>query len=242
MRRQALPTKAPFRLIFAAAIACHSAATYFSLLIDGKLNLSFYNASSLIFLVIAISSFFALYRRQAIESLIVILLPCTVLSIGLDHWAHSSTDKFIIGAGLISHVILSLLAYSIITVAALQAVALAIQDRQLRQHNFHGLFSYLPPLQTMESLLFDMIWLGFILLSAAIASGFYFLNDMFAQHLAHKTLLSIIAWLVFATLLTGHYRYGWRGQTAAKLTIAGFTALMLAYFGSKFVLELILSP
>jgi ABC-type uncharacterized transport system permease subunit len=85
-----------------------------------------------------------------------------------------------------------------------------------------------------------MIALGFLLLSVALGTGFMFLEDMFAQHLAHKTILSVAAWTVFGILLWGRFRFGWRGRTALRWTLAGFVVLMIAYFGSKFVLELIL--
>lgn len=98
----------------------------------------------------------------------------------------------------------------------------------------------IPPLQTMEKLLFDSIVAGFIGLTLALLSGFVFLQDLFAQHLAHKTVLSIIAWLVFATLLAGRFTLGWRGRTAIRWTLSGFISLMLAYFGSKLVYEFII--
>jgi len=91
----------------------------------------------------------------------------------------------------------------------------------------------------MEKLLFDFILAGFIGLTLALLSGFIFLEDLFSQHLVHKTALSIIAWLVFATLLIGRFTIGWRGRTAIRWTLSGFISLMLAYFGSKFVLEFI---
>ena len=78
------------------------------------------------------------------------------------------------------------------------------------------------------------------MLTVAIASGAVFVNDIFAQHLVHKTVLTIIAWLLFSLLLWGHYQLGWRSQTAVRLTLAGFIILMLAFFGSKLVLELVL--
>ena len=99
----------------------------------------------------------------------------------------------------------------------------------------------LPPLQTMESLMFQMVAIGFTLLTLALVTGFLFLEDIFAQHLVHKTVLSIIAWVVFGILLWGRWRFGWRGRVAIRWTIGGFIFLMLAYFGSKFVLELILN-
>jgi ABC-type uncharacterized transport system permease subunit len=117
---------------------------------------------------------------------------------------------------------------------------LAVQDNHLRQRQPGGFVRGLPPLQTMESLLFEMIAAGFVLLTFALLSGFAFLQNMFAQHLVHKTVLSTIAWLVFGGLLLGRYRYGWRGRTAITWTLSGFVLLILAYFGSKAVLQLVL--
>ena len=73
-----------------------------------------------------------------------------------------------------------------------------------------------------------------------MVSGIMYLKDMFAQHLAHKTILSIAAWLVFAILLVGRWRFGWRGRTAIRWTMSGFVTLLLAYLGSKWVLEILL--
>ena len=120
------------------------------------------------------------------------------------------------------------------------AVLVAVQDQHLRNRHPGGFIRALPPLQTMEVLLFEMIGLGFFLLSLALVSGLMFLENMFDQNLAHKTILSGIAWLVFGTLLWGRFRFGWRGRTAITWTLSGFVVLMLAYFGSKAVLELIL--
>ena len=117
---------------------------------------------------------------------------------------------------------------------------LAVQERRLRTRRLGGISRGLPPLVTMESLLFQMIGAGFGALTLSLLSGFFFLDNLFAQHLVHKTVLSIAAWLVFATLLWGRRRYGWRGRTAIRWTLSGFAVLVLAYFGSKLVLELVL--
>jgi ABC-type uncharacterized transport system permease subunit len=138
------------------------------------------------------------------------------------------------------HIFSSLIAFSLLNIAALQAIFLAIQDQQLRKHPPSKIILTLPPLQTMESLLFQMISAGVIFLTISLISGFLFIDDLFAQHLAHKTVLSMLAWLIFSFLLLGRIRYGWRGQTAIQWTLIGFTTLLLAYFGSKMVLELIL--
>jgi len=118
---------------------------------------------------------------------------------------------------------------------------LSVQNSFLHKHQPGGLIRLLPPLKTMETLLFDAIIIGFICLSLSLVSGMIFLENMFAQHLAHKTILSILAWLVFAILLAGRWLAGWRGRTAIRWTLGGFISLMLAYFGSKFVLEVILA-
>ena len=92
----------------------------------------------------------------------------------------------------------------------------------------------------MESLLFGFLWAGWGLLSLSLLSGWLFVEDLLAQHLAHKTLLSCFAWLVFGVLLWGRQQLGWRGHKAIRWTLAGFCLLMLAYFGSKLVREFIL--
>ena len=139
------------------------------------------------------------------------------------------------------HILSSIMAFSLLNIAALQAIFLAIHEQQLRKHPPKKIILTLPPLQTMESLLFKMISAGIVFLTISLLSGFIFIDNLFAQHLAHKTILSILAWLIFSALLFGRIRYGWRGKMAVKWTLIGFIFLLLAYFGSKFVLELILN-
>jgi hypothetical protein len=142
--------------------------------------------------------------------------------------------------GLQIHILLSLLAYSLLAIAAIQSILLAIQNHHLHHHHPGGFIRALPPLAIMEGLLFQIIGLGFVFLSASLISGFMFLEDLFGQQVAHKTLLAIAAWGLFAALLLGRWRFGWRGRIAIRWTLGGFFALALAYFGSKLVLELIL--
>lgn len=100
----------------------------------------------------------------------------------------------------------------------------------------------MPPLLTMERLLFQMLAAGFVLLTLTLASGIVFSDEIFgrALRLDHKTVFGILAWLIFAVLLLGRAVYGWRGRTALKGTFAGFAALLLAYVGSRFVVEVVL--
>ena len=229
-----------FEGLLAASIIAHSTSLTFNVFPDQHLHLGFYRVSSLIFCSIAIIALISIIRKLPIENLMVILIPMTIVSIAIGQWIASPTPKVITDSGLIIHIVLSVLAYSILTIASLQAILLAAQEDLLKRHSFGGIFQYLPPLQTMEKLLFEMIAIGFAILTLSIASGFVFLENMFAQHLVHKTLLSILAWAIFAILLLGRHARGWRGTTATIWTISGFVFLMFAYFGTKFVLEIIL--
>jgi ABC-type uncharacterized transport system permease subunit len=139
------------------------------------------------------------------------------------------------------HVFSSIIAFSLLNIAALQAILLAIHDQQLRRHHPRRLMLVLPPLQAMEVLLFQIIAAGVFFLTLSLLSGFIFVEDLFAQHLVHKTVLSIFAWIIFSALLVGRLRYGWRGSVAIHWTLAGFVLLLMAYFGSKMVMELILN-
>jgi ABC-type uncharacterized transport system permease subunit len=223
-----------------SAVILHATLLSQSILTDQGLSLGFFNAASLIsWLMAALLLVAAL--TQPVENLGIALLPFAGATLVLDLIFSSTHTVRATGSWeLDAHILISILAYSLLSIAALQAILLAIQDRHLRNRQPGGFIRALPPLQTMESLLFQMIALGFILLSLALLSGILFLEDIFAQHLVHKTVLSIAAWCVFATLLWGRWRYGWRSQTAIRWTLGGFVVLMLAYFGSKLVLELIL--
>ena len=143
---------------------------------------------------------------------------------------------------LASHVLISILAYSFITIAALQAGFLAYQDRQLKQGQTGGLISKLPSLQDMEAFLFELVWVGQALLSLTIATGCLFFGDIWgADGVIHKTVFSLLAWFVFAVLLWGRHQLGWRGQTAIRGTLSGFTLLIIGFYGVKFALEYLIS-
>lgn len=222
------------------AIVLHLAALYQSMISPLGVNLGFYNALSLVSAFIVLFTL-ASVLRHPVEIMGIIVMPLAALVISLDsintsiHWIAPGSSN-----ALIFHVLSSLVAYSLLALAALHAIVLSVQNRFLHHHHPGGLIRLLPPLKTMESLLFDAIIIGFICLSFSLATGLIFLENMFAQKLAHKTVLSIIAWFVFAILLGGRWIFGWRGRTAIRWTLTGFISLMLAYFGSKFVLEVLL--
>ena len=139
------------------------------------------------------------------------------------------------------HAALSIFAAALLTLAAAQALALAALDRLLHRPDRLNRVLRLPPMQASEDWLFQLIGAGFFLLSLALLSGLIFVDNLFAQHLVHKTVLSIIAWAIFGSLLLGRRRWGWRGKQAVRWALSGYAALLLAYFGSKLVLEQILN-
>lgn len=139
-----------------------------------------------------------------------------------------------------AHIVLSAVAYAVLSIAVVLAIALALLDRRLRRRQPLGWLTILPSVEALENGAFEALATGFALLTLALFSGFIFVEDLFAQHLIHKTVLSCLAWLVFAILLFGRWRFGWRGRTATSWTLSGFALLALAYFGSKIVLETIL--
>ena len=140
------------------------------------------------------------------------------------------------------HLLISLLAYSLFTIGSLHVLLMALLERRLHDGVLSQTLQGLPPLLAMEALLFRIIWAGFILLTLTLASGVVFSEELFgrAAKLSHKTVFGVLSWLIFAALLAGRHIYGWRGRVAVRWTLAGFLTLVLAYIGSKFVLEVIL--
>ncbi len=222
------------------AVCLHGLVLYQGMVTEGGLNFGFFNALSLVTWVIVVLLLLAAVG-QPVENLGLLVLPMAAIAVVLA--LSYPSDRMLpedASFGLKVHILLAIIAYSLLAIAAVQALLLAFQNRQLRRKRPGGVLRALPPLQTMESLLFQMIGMGFFLLSLAIVSGMMFLKDMFAQHVAHKTVLSITAWFIFGILLWGRWRFGWRGRVAIRWSLGGFFALMLAYFGSNLVLELIL--
>ena len=234
-------TKKNIVLIGLAGLVLHCFALYGSVISPLGINLGFYNAMSLVGAFIVLFTLTAAWRYP-VEILAVVLLPIASVTIVLDSIC-TSTHLLAPNSSnaLIFHILTSIIAYSILALAALQAILLSVQNRFLHAHQPGGFIKMMPPLRNMEVLLFEVIVIGFIALTISLGSGLIFLENMFAQQLAHKTILSILAWFVFLTLLIGHWKLGWRGRTAIRWTLGGFISLMLAYFGSKFVLEVLLA-
>jgi ABC-type uncharacterized transport system permease subunit len=138
---------------------------------------------------------------------------------------------------LSAHILLSMAAAALLFAAAVTASLLVFLERRLRSRRIADLPTVLPPLDVLERLMFRLIGTGFVFLTLALFTGFVFVTNLFTQLLLQKTVLSLIAWLLFAVLLIGRIRFGWRGRSAVQWTLSGFGVLAVAYFGSKFILE-----
>lgn len=242
LTRKASPetfTKRKILLLSLVAVLLHAALLYGQLLTPDGINFGFFNALSLLTWLIALLLTLTAFERP-VENLGIAVFPLAAVAIALElafpssHVLRPQRDMLDV------HIIISITAYSVLSLAAVQAILIAIQDRHLHEKHPGGFIRALPPLQTMETLLFQMIGIGFLMQSLSLATGFVYLDDMFAQHLVHKTFFSIVAWLVFGILLWGRWRFGWRGKTAIRWTLGGFASLLLAYLGSKLVLELLI--
>ncbi|WP_440222531.1 cytochrome C assembly family protein [Dokdonella sp. MW10] len=206
----------------------------------GGLDLHFFAALSVgAFGIAALTLLVNLFRPVA--GLGVIVFPLAALLLAIDVFVAPPTLPQPMEWQIKLHVAFALLAYSLLSIAALLAILLSLQERALRLRRVDsGLIRALPPLTLTEALMFRLIAAGFVFLTLTLVSGVLFVDNLFAQHLVHKTVLSIASWLVFGVLLFGRWRWGWRGRRAVRLTLVGMIVLLLAFFGSKFVLELVL--
>ena len=222
------------------ALLFHAIVLYQLINTSSGLNMGFYNALSLVSWVIALLVLLSTLIKPT-ENLAMIIFPATAVTLLLEYLFPSTRIVVENGSfGLDLHIIFSIAAYSLLSIAALQAVILAFQEHQLRAKHPVSVMRRLPPMQTMEELLVQLLWVGFFLLSLGLASGMMFIHNLFGQNLSHKTVLSILAWLFFGLVLFGRTIWGWRGKYLVRFTLSGFALLMLAYFGPKFVYELIL--
>lgn len=204
------------------------------------IDLGLFSVASLISMIVVMIALVGSIR-QPMESLFLLVYPlaaaCVIASLAFSS-GYQPSPELARGIGL--HALLSIVAYSILTLAACQALIFGFQEHQLHTGGSLAMLRALPPMATMEVLLFQLLWTGLIVLTASIVTGFVFLEDMFAQRVVHHTALSLSAWFIFATLLWGRHVLGWRGVTAIRWAMTGFVFLMLAYFGSKLVIEIIL--
>ncbi len=230
------------RILLLAALTIHGVTLYHEVFADGGMRCGFSLSLSMIIwlalVVYWIESFAT--RMEGLQMLglplaaVCVLLPALLPGQPL----HVNTDTLTFRI----HFLIAMLAYSLFTLAALHALLMAVAERQLHKGRLSPLFARLPALMTMESLLFRLINIGFLLLTLTVVSGVFFSEKLFGKALSfdHKTVFGLLSWLIFAALLVGRHLRGWRGRLALRWTLAGLVGLMMANVGSRIVIEVIL--
>lgn len=232
-------------LLLLLPLALHGGLLYLSIFTDQGVNIGVGNALSAITWV-TLLLYAATSVRYHLKALHPVVLPIAAAGALVPLLLRDAHVLPYGGHALFqAHFAAAFLAYALFTIAALHGIVMALAEKRLHAREPEAL-SGLPPLMTMERLLFQIIGLGFLLLTVTLASGMLFSEELFGKPLSfayftqHKTVFALASWLIYGALLAGRRIYGWRGRTALIWSLAGFTALVLAYVGSKAVLEMLL--
>ena len=218
------------------AIIGHSETILLMMRSSARFSIGLLEAMSLLGWTLAVLACLVSIDKQN-RVLGAILMMSAAVGAALTGAGRSYAEATSVGWELTAHILLSLGAAALLFAAAVTATLLVFLDRRLRTRRLSNLPSALPPLDALEKVMFRLIAAGFGLLTLALLTGFIFVTNLFTQNLLQKTVLSIIAWLLFGVLLVGRLRFGWRGRSAVRWTLWGFGILAVAYFGVKFVLE-----
>ncbi|MBR6026842.1 MAG: cytochrome c biogenesis protein CcsA [Neisseriaceae bacterium] len=177
-----------------------------------------------------------------LKGLQILLYPIASFSLLLSLLMPGQQYQYEISTLPMIHIIASIFSYCLFGISMLLAVLIILLERDLHRRKMSPLMRFLPPLLSLEKLMFQTIWVGFILLTISVLSGTVFSQQFFGYpfQVTHKSVFGIASWLIYAILLYGRIFRSWRGRQASWLVIIGFFSLMLAYIGSKFVLEIIL--
>ena len=230
------------RIAIAAALVIHGIGLYDGLFGASGMRFSFSLALSLMLWLAVLIYWLESYRTR-MDGLQPMVLPLAALCAALPVlFPQVHVIEHASAWGFKLHFLTAMLAYSLFTLSALHAVFMGFVERKLHQRTFSKQLASLPPILTLEALLFRMIVIAFSLLTVALGSGVMFSEAIFGKAIVfdHKTLFAFAAWGIFAALLVGRHAYGWRGRIALRWTLAGFLLLFLAYIGSRFVSEVLL--
>jgi ABC-type uncharacterized transport system permease subunit len=243
-----LPSRkaSPIAALTAGAWLFHGAALWIDVMLPGTLRIGFAAMLSSA-LWVSVAAYWLENRNYPLDGLRRIVMPVAAATTVLQAIFPGNLVP-VNGSGTLGwHIAIATLAYATLTIAAFHAVLMALQESRLHTRSERASFlstalDQLPALLTMEKLLFRLIAFGFILLSLTVLSGIVFSEELFGRPLKwdHKSVFTLLSWILFAALLAGRYFRGWRGRTALSFTLAGFATLLLAYVGSRFVLEVVL--
>jgi len=229
------------RVAIAFAIAVHAYGLYGALFAEEGMRFSFSLALSLMMWLAALLYWLESFstRMEGMQPMVLPLTAaCTALPLAFPN-THLVANASATGFKL--HFLAAMLAYSLLTLSALQAIFMGFTESALHKRSLRRSLASLPPLLTMEKLLFRMLQIGFVLLTLTVGSGVFFSEELFGKPLTfdRKTVFAFASWGIFATLLIGRHAWGWRGRRALRWTLTGFALLILAYVGTRFVTEVI---
>lgn len=233
-------------VLLALGLVMHGVAIGWSMLSGpGKgVNVGLTHAVSLIVWLTLLSYVLAGRDASFTRLALLYLVPMAALAVSL---VVVSPGRRVVDYGAMEgafalHLALALSAYALFTVATLHALLLSFMQRQLLAGEIANESTALPPLMRIERLMFQLLGVAFMLLTATLISGVFFSEALFGKpfQVNHKTVFSVMSWFVFGGLLAGHWAAGWRGRLAVRWVLIGFVMLLLSYVGSKFVLEIVL--
>jgi ABC-type uncharacterized transport system permease subunit len=234
------PNRRWIRLSGGCALMFHGVWIGQQMLLSYGQDLSIFNVAALLSLLIGIAVT-AAAERFSLWFMLPVVYVCALLSIVLATLLpHHYILQLSVHPQMMLHIGFALTAFTVLMIAALFALQLAYLDRALKRHKPQALQVSLPPLMAIENQLVILIKIGVLLLTLSLLAGFIFLDNIFASGQAHKAILTLIAWGVYMMLLWGRYKFGWRGRTVVNLTLLGALLLMLGYFGSRIVKEIIM--
>ena len=230
-------------LLVPLALMLHAMLLYRRIMSADGLDLGVANAISLLVWLTVLIYWLAATVFEGLSGILGLMAPVALLALGLQAVIPTRHIVEYGGSPLFTlHFGIAMLAYSLFIVATVHALLMLAEEKWLHRGQLPPFLSTLPPLLEMERLLFRILLAAFVLLTLTLVSGTFFSEQLFGKRftLSHKTVFAIISWFIFGGLLAGHHFRGWRGRKAVHWTLAGFTTLLLAYVGSKVVLELIL--
>ena len=228
--------------VLVQAMAVHAVLLIVTLFGGDGVNIGFSHALSLIVWLVIVAYFLIGLDNQLLRMAAMYLAPFAALAALLplalpaQHIVHYTNIAFKL------HFVVAILAYALYTVATLHALLMLILERRLHEGSLPPQLQGLPPLLRLEKLLFQLLSIAFLLLTATLLTGIFFSEALFGKafQVTYKTVFAAFSWVIFGGLLFGHWKFGWRGKLAMRWTLIGFVLLMLSYVGSKFVSEIIL--
>lgn len=229
------------RLLASCALITHISLVFVEIITPSGQDFSLINVVSLVCLLISMSVSLLSFRSPAPFLLTVVYGFSTIVQCATIFFPkHVVVQQFFTNLPLTGHITLSLLAYCVLIIATLYAIQFLYISNKLKRKDLDIVRTNFPPLMQVERQQFQLMALGTLLLTASLATGFIYLDNMFSKSVAHKTVLSLIAWSIFAALSLAHTLRGFRGKSAVTATVVGAFILTLAYFGSRFVKEILL--